>query len=67
MVTDFQHGVDVLAFDGGLTGLLKNFSDITSRLTEVNGNAVITFGVNASITLVGVHASTLTASDFSIS
>ena len=64
-ITDFQDGIDLLAFEGGLKTIFANWSDISSHISEdANGNAVITFNADTSITLVGIHANQLDVNDF---
>lgn len=58
IVLDFEDG-DTIAFDAAL-GL--SFSEIL--IGSENGNAVINWGSTSSITLEGVSANSLTASDF---
>ena len=41
-----------------------DFATLSNHTTEVGGNAVINFGGGATLTLAGVDASTLTASQF---
>ena len=66
-VTDFKHGVDMID-RAGMSNLLHTWSDITSHMsTDSHGDVVITFGTNASITLVGVHMGDLTINDFQLS
>ena len=44
---------------------VASFSDVqASTTTDANGNAVITLGNGETITLIGVHAASLTAADF---
>jgi hypothetical protein len=52
--------IDLIGFNG-----VASFSDIQANLADdANGNAVITIGTGETITLRGVHAASLTASDF---
>ena len=52
--------IDLIGFNN-----VGSFSDIQANLTDdANGNAVITFGVDETITLQGVHAASLNANDF---
>ncbi len=65
-ISDYNAGVDVISFadlnamGGSATGP-SSFTDFT--ITEVSGNAVISYGAN-SITLTGVSAASLSATDF---
>ena len=52
--------IDLIGFNA-----VSSFSDIQAHLTnDANGNAVITLGADQTITLHGVDAASLTASDF---
>jgi hypothetical protein len=52
--------IDLIGFNN-----VASFSDIQANLTDdVNGNAVIRFGIGETITLQGVHAASLNANDF---
>jgi len=63
IVQDFKGGgaSDVLDFSSNTE--IADFADIQARLTDVNGNAVITLN-NGSITLTGVTSISLDADDF---
>ena len=62
-ITDFSHAQGDRIDLSGLNGI-SNIRDVESYLTTVGGNAVIDFGAGNSITLQGVTASNLVASDF---
>ncbi len=52
--------IDLIGFDN-----IAGFADIAGNIADdANGNAVITLGDGETITLNGVHAASLTASDF---
>jgi Ca2+-binding RTX toxin-like protein len=60
-ITDFNTSHDVLRFD---TSLFANYAAVMADTQQVRLNAVITFDSNDSITLSGVQASRLSASNF---
>src|SRR6476620_2761586 len=78
VINDFQPGIDTIELDGFLKshippqaaehlppqaqahGVLESFTDL--NITEANGNSVIHFDANDSVTVVGVTG--LTAADF---
>jgi hypothetical protein len=52
--------IDLVGFDN-----IASFADIQNNIADdANGNAVITIGSNETITVDGVHAASITASDF---
>ena len=52
--------IDLIGFNN-----IASFADIQGNITDdANGNAVITIGANETITVYGVHAASVTASDF---
>ncbi len=52
--------IDLIGFDN-----IAGFGDIQGNIADdANGNAVITLGANETITVYGVHAASITASDF---
>ncbi|CAN0321438.1 unnamed protein product, partial [Phaeothamnion confervicola] len=58
-ILDFQDGVDHIHLRGSVDGM----SEMT--LTQVGGDTLITYdGIGGSLTLVGVNAGSITASDF---
>ena len=60
-VFDFQDGVDHIHLSG-ISGVSSFLNLVITQ--DLQGNAVISFGLNNSITLQGVSASSLDASDF---
>ncbi len=62
----FIDGEDQIDFRGinDQTGRFPSFAAVAQTISEVNGNATITISTNDIITLVGVPASALDASDF---
>lgn len=60
-IYDFQDGVDHIHLSG-VSGM-SSFSNLAIS-TDLQGNAVITYGLGHSITLQGIAASSLDASDF---
>ena len=64
VITDFDYGNNAEKIDFSGVGAITDFADLVAEhLTEVNGNAVITFGTNT-LTLEGVSANQLDAGDF---
>ena len=63
LLSDFQTGIDeILLYDISASELATAFDERTSE----NGNTVIDFGENGSITLIGVDSSELSLGDFQI-
>jgi VCBS repeat-containing protein len=60
IITDFGRG-DHIKFEGGV---FANFQAVQGAMHQVNADTVISLGADHSITLLGVSASTLNASDF---
>jgi Ca2+-binding RTX toxin-like protein len=60
-ITGFNTSRDVLQFD---TTLFANYAAVMADTRQVGANAIITYDANDSVTLNGVQASRLTASDF---
>ena len=61
-INGFQTGKDVLNFD---PALIRNYMAAMLDTKQVGANTVITVDANDSVTLAGVAASHLTASNFS--
>ena len=61
-INGFQTGKDVLNFD---PALIRNYMAAMLDTKQVGANTVITADANDSVTLAGVAASHLTASNFS--
>ncbi len=66
IIFDFENGIDKIDFRGlNLeTGLFPTFEAIEGAISESEGNAVISLGSSNVITLIGVAAANLDASDF---
>jgi len=63
-ITDFDQANSFEVIDLSGLGAIISFADLTANhLSEINGNAVISAGVN-SLTLLGVSAASLEAGDF---
>ncbi len=64
VIHDFNVASDKIEL-AGFSGA-QNFAAIQGDISSVNGNAVITLGAGETITLDGVSAASLTASDFAV-
>ncbi|MEX3016756.1 Hint domain-containing protein [Gymnodinialimonas hymeniacidonis] len=64
VITDFDPDKEIIAFE--MTEI-ASFSDVSARLTEQNGNSIITFDNGDLITLYGVTNADLSPSNFAYS
>jgi Ca2+-binding RTX toxin-like protein len=61
VIGDFRHGEDRIQFD---QDIFANFAAVQTHMSQVGADTVITLNANNSITLYGVNAASLGASDF---
>ena len=66
IIFDFEDGIDKIDFRGLnlVTGLFPTFAPLADAISENVGNAVISLGGGNVITLLGVNAAQLDATDF---
>jgi hypothetical protein len=60
-IAGFQTGSDVVQFD---PALFANFAAVVQHMSQVGADTVIQHDANTSVTLTGINANTLTASNF---